>query len=131
MFSVLFVFVVSRLVGEELPLFVALFGKLCMYYLALLQVSISRLVITTQLRRSVSSILSLSVGHLCFYFFLALRGIWTSVMIFSSLLFMQQFSFTPIFLLFLCYLKRDFLFPLFIAFFAHFSCSVCMSIDYV
>ena len=29
---------------------------------------------------------------------------------FSSFLFMQRFSFTPIFLLFLCYLERDFLF---------------------
>lgn len=29
---------------------------------------------------------------------------------------MQQFSFTPILLLFLCYLERDFLFLLFVAF---------------
>ena len=71
MFFVLFVIVGSRLVGEELPLFVALFGKLCMYYSAVLQVSISRVVITARLRRSVSSILFLSVGHLSVLLFLA------------------------------------------------------------
>lgn len=67
MFFVLFAG--SRLVGEELPLFVAMFGKLCMYYSAVLQVSISRLVITARLRRSVSCILSLSVGHLSEFIF--------------------------------------------------------------
>ena len=55
--------------GEELPLFIALFGKLCMYYSAVLQVSISRLVITARLRKSVSYILSLSVGHLSVFIF--------------------------------------------------------------
>ena len=69
MFFVLFIIVGSRLVGEELPLFVALFGKLCMYYSTVLQVSIFRLVITARLRRSVSSILSLSVGHLSVFTF--------------------------------------------------------------
>ena len=69
MFFVLFVIVGSPLAGEELPLFIALFGKLCMYYSAVLQVSISRLVITAQLRKSVSCILSLSVGHLSVFIF--------------------------------------------------------------
>ena len=49
MFFVLLVIVGSCLVGEELPFFVALFGKLCMYYWAVLQVSISRLVINARL----------------------------------------------------------------------------------
>ena len=66
MFFVLFVG--SRLVGEELPLFVAIFVELCTYYSAVLQVPISRLVITARSRRSVSCILSLSMGHLCFCF---------------------------------------------------------------
>ena len=106
---VLFVIVGSCLVREELPLFVALFGKLCMYYSAVLQVSISHLVITARLQRSVSCILSLSVGHLSFFILLQLGAIWKNVVMFSSFLFMQQFSFTPT-LLFLCYLEHDFLF---------------------
>ena len=69
MLFVLFIIVGSRLVGEELPLFVALFGKLCMYYSTVLQVSISRLVITARLRRSVSCVLSLSVAHLSIFIF--------------------------------------------------------------
>ena len=42
-------------------------------------------------------------SSVCFYFFLALRAIWKSVVMFSSFLLMQQFSFTPIFVLFLFY----------------------------
>ena len=133
MFFVLFVIVGSPLAGEELPLFIALFGKLCMYYSAVLQVSISRLVITAQLRKSVSCILSLSVGHLSVFIFPCIGSYLEDCGdVFYFFKFMQQFWFIPIFLLFLCYLERDFLFFVVrLRFSAHFSCCVCVSIAYV
>ena len=108
MFFVLFVIVGSRLVGKKLPLFVAMFGKLCMYYSGVLQVWISRLLITARLRGSVSCILSLSLGRLSVFIFLALGAIWKSVVMFSSFCLCNSFRLPLCFFLFLCYLERDF-----------------------
>lgn len=114
MLPLLFVTVGSRLVGEELPLFVAMFGKLCMYCSGVQQVSISLLVITPRLRSSVSCILSLSVG--CVSVFICLHWEPFGKAWWCFLVFIYATVFVcPLYFCYLCPLERDFLLLLFVA----------------